>query len=58
MNVVKEIKNITDTEVANGIFAGITGGSWHEKYSASAWVFVGTSHSLTLILQCFNLINY
>ena len=41
MNVVREIKGITDTEIANGIFAGVTGGSWHEKYASSAWVFVG-----------------
>ena len=41
MNVVKEIQSITDKEINNGIFGGVTGGSWHEKYSKSAWVYVG-----------------
>ena len=41
MNVVKEIERITAEELKNGIYGGITKGSWHEKYDDSAWVFIG-----------------
>ena len=41
MNVVKELKQITEKEIAVGIIGGVTGGSWHEKYKDSGWVFIG-----------------
>lgn len=41
MNNVRSIENLTEQEFKHGIFGGITGGSWHEKYIGSAWVFVG-----------------
>lgn len=41
MNNVRSIENLTEQEFKHGIFGGITGGSWHEKYKNSAWVFVG-----------------
>lgn len=41
MNVVKEVKQITEKELEAGIVGGVTGGSWHERYKDSGWVFVG-----------------
>ena len=41
MNVVKELKQITEKELQAGIVGGVTGGSWHERYKDSGWVFVG-----------------
>ncbi len=38
---VRSIENLTEQEFKHGIFGGITGGSWHEKYKDSAWVFIG-----------------
>lgn len=40
MNVIKEIERINDKELEIGIIGGQKG-SWHEKYSDSAWVYVG-----------------
>ena len=41
MNRVSEIKRITLLELNSNIIGGITKGSWHEKYSNSAWIFIG-----------------
>ena len=41
MNVIREIARINETELDSGIVAGVTGGSWHESYRHSAWVFLG-----------------
>ena len=41
MNNIRNIESITEQELNAGIFGGLTKGSWHEEYSASAWVFLG-----------------
>lgn len=41
MNVIQEIERIKEAELANGIYGGLSKGSWHEKYSDSAWVYLG-----------------
>lgn len=40
MNVVKEIERINAAELEHGIHGGM-GGSWHDKYRDSAWVYIG-----------------
>lgn len=39
--MVAEIKRINEKELAAGIVAGVTAGSWHETYKNSAWVYFG-----------------
>ena len=39
MNVIREIQGINKAELENGIVG--TSASWHTKYAASAWVYVG-----------------
>mmetsp|Transcript_14862 Transcript_14862/g.24590 ORF Transcript_14862/g.24590 Transcript_14862/m.24590 type:complete len:332 (+) Transcript_14862:142-1137(+) len=42
MNVIREIERINAKELENGIYGGCSkGGSWHDKYKNSAWVYVG-----------------
>jgi len=46
MNTIREITQINDEELSRGITG--TSASWHSKYEASAWVFVGNlAHELT-----------
>lgn len=46
MNAIREIEQINQIELERGI-AG-TPGSWHAKYSRSAWVYLGNlDHALT-----------
>lgn len=42
MNVIREIERINAKELESGIYGGCSkGGSWHDKYKNSAWVYVG-----------------
>jgi RNA-binding motif X-linked protein 2 len=39
MNVINEIQRINELELEKGLVG--TSASWHSKYAASAWVYVG-----------------
>ena len=42
MNNIQEISRINKREFELGIVGGGKGGSWHDEYKDSAWVFVGS----------------
>lgn len=41
MNNIKQIERMNQLELDNGIFGGVSNGSWHDEYKKSAWVYIG-----------------